>query len=154
MLSKSNFVLKGYNQHLCEFFFFTLQQGKGWSVRPLLFEIFKEKLLILAIDRNCMNSKILHLFVYTVYCVMPVFWQWGINIVFLLIFGKVHNNYKFMTQSRLKGYIVHLLSYKWGQWVDMWKKVQEIIIFELQLTAHFSKLESSFNQLGSYDLNI
>ena len=105
MLSKSNFVLKGYNQHLCEFFFFTLQQGKGWSVRPLLFEIFKEKLLILAIDRNSLNSQILHLFVSILYCVMLVFWQWGINIVFLLIFGKVHNNYKFMTQSRLKGYI-------------------------------------------------
>ena len=66
MLSKSNFVLKGYNQHLCEFFFFTLQQGKGWSLRPMLFETFKEKLLILAnIDRNSMNSQILHLFVYT-----------------------------------------------------------------------------------------
>ena len=75
MLSKSNFVLKGYNQHLCEFYFFTLQQGKGWSVRPLLFEIFKEKLLILAIDRNSLNSQILHLFVSILYCVMPVFFD-------------------------------------------------------------------------------
>ena len=97
-------------------------KGKGWSVRPLLFEMFKEKLLILAIDRNSLNSQILHLFVSILYCVMLVFWQWGINIVFLLIFGKVHNNYKFMTRSRLKGYIVQLLSYKWGQWVDVLKK--------------------------------